>query len=182
MPRMPTAQILEPGMIAVVWIPQVRLNNKVNFQITNVVRHYWSPQIIIFQMLRQQINQILRRNRLQANSLSLTSNPPELKNTGREILMVMPVGKLGLLYQVPALPTQTCKFSLKKVKMPSSTVAPTCNQPITQHQTLTQARRKKETISNHKKGVKLHHKTLLCFNSELILYNYNIIELILKRK
>ena len=137
MPRMQMAQTLVLGMIAVVWTPQVRQNNKVNFQITNVVRHYWSPQIIIFQMHHQQINQILRRNHLQARSLSLTSNPPELKNTGKEILMVMPVDKLALLYLVPALPTQTCKFCLKKVKMPSSMVAPTCNQPIIQHQTLT---------------------------------------------
>ena len=168
MPKMPTAKILEPGMIAVVWTPQVRLNNKVNFLITNVERLYWSPQIIIFQMHPQQINQIRRRNRLQAPSLSLISSPPGLKNTDREILMVMQVAKLALLYQVPASPTLTCKFSLKKVKMPSSTLAPTCNQPIIQHQMRTQAKsRKKETISNHKKGVKLRHKTLLCFNNEL---------------
>ena len=93
MPRMPTAQILEPGMIAVVWTLQVRPNNKVNFQITNVARLYWCHPIIIFQMLLQQINQIHRRNHLPVRSLSLTNSLPELKNTGKEILTVTPVAK-----------------------------------------------------------------------------------------
>ena len=163
MPKMPMAQILELGMIAVVWTLQVRLNNKVNFQITNVARLYWCLPIIIFQMLLQQINQILRRNHLPVLSLSLTNSLPELKNTGREILTVTPVVKLAHQSQELACPTQICRSCHKMVKMLSSTVAPTGNNP---YLTLTLARRKKQITNNHKKGVKVLHKTLLCFNND----------------
>ena len=165
MPRMPTAQILEPGMIAVVWTLQVRPNNKVNFQITNVARLYWCHPIIIFQMLLQQINQIHRRNHLPVHSLSLTNSFPELKNTGREILTVTPVAKLAHQFLELASPTQMCRSCPKMVKMLSSSLAPTCNNQI-QYLTLTVARRKKQITNNHKKGVKVLHKTLQCFNND----------------
>ena len=157
-------QVLETT--AAVWTPQVKLNNKVNFQITNVAHLYWCHLIIIFQMLLQQINQILRRNHLPVRSLSLTNSLPEPKNTGREILTVTPVAKQAHQSLEPASPTQICRSCPKKVKMLSSTVAPTCNHPLTLYLRLTQPRRKKETTNNHKKGVKVLHKTPRCFNND----------------
>jgi len=148
MPRMPTVEIQEPGMIAVVWIPRVRLSNKVNFQITNVERLYWCLPIIIFQMLHQQINQTHRRNPLLDRSLRVTSSQAELRNTGREILMAAPVVRLVLRCQVLAWPTLTCKYSLRKDRMESSTEAPTCNYLTTQSLMLYKARRRR-AVTNH---------------------------------
>lgn len=170
MPRMPTVEILGPGMIAVVWTPQVRPSNKVNFQITNVERLYWCPLIIIFQMLRQQINQTLRRNPLLVRSLRVISSQAELRNTGREISMAAPVVRLVLRCQVSAWPTLTCKYFLRKDKMESSTVAPTCNLLTTQSLMLYKARRRR-AVTNHWEAAKLRLRTLLCFNNEAILYN-----------
>jgi hypothetical protein len=130
--RMPTVKIQELETTAVVWTPLVRPNNKVNFQTTNVVLLYWCPPIIIFQMLRQQINQTHRRNHLLVRSLRVISSLAELRNTGREISMEAPVVRLALRFRVLVSPTLTCKFSLRKVKMESSSEAPTCNHLITQ--------------------------------------------------
>ena len=115
--RMPMVKIQALGTIAVAWTPRVKLNNKVNFQITNVAHLYWCHLIIIFQMLRQQISQMPRRNHLQGHSLSLISNRPGLKNTGREILMAVQVVSLALARQCreQVLPTQTCKLLHKKL-------------------------------------------------------------------
>jgi hypothetical protein len=130
--RMPTVKIQELETTAVVWTPLVRPNNKVNFQTTNVVLLYWCPPIIIFQMLRQQINQTHRRNHLLVRSLRVISSLAELRNTGREISMEAQVVRLALRFRVLVSPTLTCKFSLRKVKMESSSEAPTCNHLITQ--------------------------------------------------
>jgi len=163
-------------MIAAVWTPQAKLNNKVNFQIINEVRLYWCLQIIIFQMhlrltnqmlsqmLNQMISQMLRRNHLPVRNLSLTNNPIGLKNTGREILMVAAMLSLVLALQFLVLvsPTQTCKSFHKKVKMANNTVVPTCNCPITQCLTPAEAKRKKEQ-TKYKKETKASPRTLQCF-------------------
>ena len=124
-------QVLETT--AAVWTPQVKLNNKVNFQIINEEHLYWYHLIIIFQMLHQQISLMHRRNHLPGLNLSLINNLQELKNTGREILMeVLLVANLVLVrpFLGLVLLTQTCKFSLKRVKMENSMSAPTCNKQI----------------------------------------------------
>tara|TARA_B110000285_G_C14788697_1_gene451993 strand:- start:65 stop:616 length:552 start_codon:yes stop_codon:yes gene_type:complete len=173
-------QVLETT--AVVWIHQVKLNNKVNFQITNVAHLYWCHLIIIFQMLHQQISPMLKRNHLLGLNLNLINSHQELKNTGREILMeVLLVANLVLVrpFLGLVLLTQTCKFSLKRVKMENSMSAPTCNKQINNSLTQVEARRKKHPVKYLRKGVKRHLKTHLCFKTETIRYNYNIIELIL---
>tara|TARA_B110000285_G_C14789005_1_gene452142 strand:+ start:74 stop:595 length:522 start_codon:yes stop_codon:yes gene_type:complete len=163
-------QVLETT--AAVWTPQVKLNNKVNFQIINEAHLYWYHLIIIFQMLRQQISPMHRRNHLLGLNLSLINNLQELKNTGREILMeVPPVANLVLVHPFLGLVllTQTCKFCLKKVKMVNSMSAPTCNKPINNSLRLVEVRRKKHLVNYLKKGVRHHLKTLLCFKTERIL-------------
>jgi hypothetical protein len=137
MPKMPMIKILEPETIAVVWTPRVKLNNKVNFQITNEGHLYWCHLTIIFQMLHQQINQMPRRNHLLGHSLSLINNHQGLKNTGREILMAVQVVNLALARPFLELvsPIQICKFYHKKVKMVNNMVAPTCNNRINLCQT-----------------------------------------------
>ena len=158
--------------IAAVWTPQVKLNNKVNFQIINEAHLYWYHLIIIFQMLHRQINPMPRRNHLPGLNLSLINNLQELKNTGREILMeVPPVANLVLVrpFRELVLLTQTCKLCLKKVKMVNSMSAPTCSKLINNSLKLVEVRRKKHLVSYLKKGVKHHLKTLLCFKTERIL-------------
>jgi hypothetical protein len=82
---MPMVKILEPEMIAAVWILRVKLNSKVNFQITNEAHLYWCHLTTTFQMLHLQISQMPRRNHLLGHNLRLINNHQELKNTGREI-------------------------------------------------------------------------------------------------
>jgi hypothetical protein len=173
-------QVLETT--AAVWTPQVKQNNKVNFQITNVAHLYWCHLIIIFQMLHQQISLMPKRNHLLGLNLSLINSHQEPKNTGREILMeVLLVANLVLVRQFLGLVllTQTCKFYLKRVKMENNMSAPTCNKQINNNLMQVEARRRKHLVKYLRKGVKRHLKTLLCFKTETIRYNYNIIELIL---
>jgi len=160
------AKILVQEMIAALWTPQVRLNNKANFLIISEALLYWCLPIIIFQMLRQQISRTLRRNRLQDHNLSLTNNPQGLKNTGREILMeVLQVVNrvLALHFLEPAWRTQTCKFFLKKRGMANSMVAPICNHRTTQCLT---AKRKKQLTKDLSREAKVRLKTLLYFKTD----------------
>jgi len=167
MPRTLILQILVQETIVAVWIPRVKQNSKVSFRITNEVRHYWSLQIIIFQMLHLLTNQMLWRNLLQVHNLSLINNHLELKNTGREISTVLPWVVKLVRFLEPVLPTQTCKFYLKKVKKANSMPVPTCSSPIIKYPTLkAEVKIKKQIINNLKKGAKHRLKTLLCYKTD----------------
>ena len=109
MPSKPMAQTLVPKMIATVWTPKVKLNNRVSIQITKEELLYLCRPIIIFRMLQRQTNPIFRTRNLAPRNLSQINNPQELKNIDRETLMAAPVVSLEL-----AWPTQTCKSNLKK--------------------------------------------------------------------
>jgi hypothetical protein len=148
MPKMPMIKILEPETIAAVWIPRVKLNNKVNFQITNEAHLYWCQQIIIYQTLHLQISQMPRKNHSLSHSLSLINNHQGLKNTGREILMAVQVVSLALAprFLEQASQTQTCKLPHKKFKMVNNMVALTCNNRITLCQTQVVDKRKKDLL------------------------------------
>jgi len=155
-------QIMVQETIAAVWTPQVKLT-KVSFQITNEALHYRFLPIITFQMHHLLTNQMLRRNHLPVYNLSLTNNHQELKITGKEISTVPPWVVKLVRFQELVLPTQTCKFYLKKVKKANSMAAQTCSHQITQYLTQRAVVKIKKFL---KKGVKVLLKTLLWFKTE----------------